>query len=70
MGKETLKVDMATILPNEMLRKLSSNGYDTNFDYWDFPTIRIKTPKISLCGHEVRMWWLKMEIPKTECATA
>lgn len=66
MGKETLKVDMATILPNEMLRKLSSNGYDTNFDYWDFPTIRIKTPKISLCGHEVRMWWLKMEIPKTE----
>ncbi len=66
MGKETLKVDMATILPNEMLRKLNNNGYDSNFDYWDFPIIRIKTPKISLCGHDVRMWWIKMEIPKTE----
>ena len=66
MGKETLKVDMASILPNEMLRKLNNNDYDSNFDYWDFPIIRIKTPKISLCGHDVRMWWIKMEITKTE----
>lgn len=66
LGKDALKVDMTSIKPAEMQEKLSRAGYRPISDYWDYALLKVKFPKVSICGYDVDMWWLKMEIPQTE----
>lgn len=66
LGKDVLKVDLTNIKPAAMQEKLKLAGYKPIFDYWDYALLKVKFPNVSICGHDVDMWWLKMEIPQTE----